>query len=148
MTQWHHKSKRKVSGGIRTTVRNSDKKLSWKGNEPTNTTISASEDGEKVIVAATLGGNFKQKLAKAHTVNISTGKKTVKARVVSVSDNKANRLFTRRNIITKGAIIKVMLDNSEKLARVTSRPGQNGSLNAVLVDKADKTENKPSKAAA
>ena len=38
--------------------------------------------------------------------------------------------YVRQNIITKGAVI--MTDAGK--ARVTSRPGQSGSINAVLID--------------
>jgi len=38
--------------------------------------------------------------------------------------------FVRRKIITKGAIIKTELG----LAKVTSRPSQDGVVNAVLIE--------------
>ena len=53
---------------------------------------------------------------------------------MSVHQNDANRLFTRRNIITKGALIRVKLDGSERIAKVSSRPGQDGAVNAILVE--------------
>ncbi|HDN05822.1 MAG TPA: 30S ribosomal protein S8e, partial [Candidatus Bathyarchaeota archaeon] len=43
--------------------------------------------------------------------------------------NPANVDYDRRGVITKGAIIETSLG----LARVTSRPGQNGVINAVLI---------------
>ena len=57
-------------------------------------------------------------------------KKYSKLKILNIIDNKANRHFVRRNIITKGAIIKTEKGN----ARVNSRPGQEGSINAVLVE--------------
>ncbi|MFB6184110.1 MAG: 30S ribosomal protein S8e, partial [Haloarculaceae archaeon] len=45
-------------------------------------------------------------------------------------ENPSNPNYARRNIITKGAII----ETSEGRARVTSRPGQDGQVNAVLVE--------------
>ena len=45
-------------------------------------------------------------------------------------DNPANVNYVRRNIVTKGAVI----ETSAGRARVTSRPGQDGQINAVLVD--------------
>lgn len=130
----HHKSKRKPSGGIRTSIRSSDKRLAWRGSEPTNSTLVQKEEETRVKTAKTMGGNTKQKNFKVTHANVSDGKKTKKAKIMTVVENKANRLFQRRNILTKGAIIKVMLENSEKTARVTSRPGQSGGINAILVE--------------
>jgi small subunit ribosomal protein S8e len=47
----------------------------------------------------------------------------------SVIDSPADKNFIRRNIITKGAIISTSKGN----AKVTSRPGQDGIVSAVLV---------------
>lgn len=55
--------------------------------------------------------------------------KTVKTDILSVIDNPANINYIRRNIITKGAVINTSLGH----ARVTSRPGQTGTVNAVLI---------------
>jgi small subunit ribosomal protein S8e len=44
-------------------------------------------------------------------------------------ENQANIHYVRRNIINKGAIIETNLGK----ARVTSRPGQTGTINAVLL---------------
>ena len=52
-----------------------------------------------------------------------------KVEILDVLDNTANRDFVRRKIITKGAVIETELGQ----ARVTSRPGQHGVINAVLV---------------
>jgi small subunit ribosomal protein S8e len=53
--------------------------------------------------------------------------KTVK--IITVRDNPANPFYARRNITTKGAVIETELGD----AVVTSRPGQEGIVNAVLV---------------
>jgi small subunit ribosomal protein S8e len=50
-------------------------------------------------------------------------------KILGVAKNPANKEYERRQVITKGALIKTELG----LARVTSRPGQNGVVNAVLV---------------
>ncbi len=44
-------------------------------------------------------------------------------------ENAANRHYVRRDIITKGTIIQTKLGK----ARVTSRPAQDGTVNAVLI---------------
>jgi len=78
-----------------------------------------------------LGGNVKQRVLGADTVNLidPKTKKASKAKLLNVVGNTANRYFVRRNILTKGCVIKT--DKGD--ARVTSRPGQNGTINAVLV---------------
>ena len=64
-------------------------------------------------------------------VTVSDGEKSITATIENVVSNAANLNYVRRNVITKGAII----DTSEGRARVTSRPGQIGQVNAVLVGK-------------
>jgi small subunit ribosomal protein S8e len=54
----------------------------------------------------------------------------VAATIENVVRNDANPNYVRRNIVTRGAVI----ETSEGEARVTSRPGQDGQVNAVLVD--------------
>ena len=130
----HHKSKRKPSGGIRTSIRSSDKRLAWRGSEPTNATVVQKDEETRVKTVKTLGGNTKQKNFKITHANISVGKKAKNAKIMTVVENTANRRFQRRNILTKGAIIRVMLDNEEKTARVTSRPGQSGGVNAIIIE--------------
>lgn len=132
MTQWHTKSNRKKSGGKRTASRRSDKLLAWKGGDAAETEV---EEQDKRTRKKTKGHTIKvkQKTAKHAAVTIPKEKKTVKAEILEVEENQANRLYTRKNVITKGAIIKIKLDGKEEKARVTSRPGQNGVVQAVLI---------------
>ena len=77
-----------------------------------------------------LGGNEKTFLLNIDTVNlIGKDKKCVKAKITSVLENDANRNFVRRNILTKGTVI----DTEKGKAKITSRPGQEGAVNAVLI---------------
>lgn len=79
----------------------------------------------------TTGGNLKTSLKFADQVNVhdnSTGK-TTKSKITRVLENPANRDYERRGVITKGALIDTELGN----ARVTSRPAQDGVINAILV---------------
>tara|TARA_Y100000310_G_scaffold265638_1_gene276788 strand:+ start:180 stop:587 length:408 start_codon:yes stop_codon:yes gene_type:complete len=135
MTQWHTKSKKSKTGAIRTAVRRCDKRLAWRGGDPTETIIDEKEDKRKT--KDTLGSTLKirQKKAKHVAVTNLDTKKTIKAEIVTVEENKANRLYTRKNIITKGATITIKIDGKEQKARVTSRPGQNGVVQAVLEKK-------------
>ena len=135
MTQWHMKSKRKASGGILNTHRRSDKRLAWKGGDPTHTTIPQDKKA-RVDIADSTGGNVKQKLKKAFLAQISEAGsgKVQQYEVLDVEKNDANRQYARRNIITKGSIIRVKNAQGEAFANVTSRPGQGGMVNAVLVE--------------
>ena len=77
------------------------------------------------------GGNIKVKLLSVEEVNLydPKEKKYSKVKIKSVLENPANRHFVRRNIITKGTIV----DTEKGKAKVVSRPGQTGVLNAVLI---------------
>ncbi|MBN1377089.1 30S ribosomal protein S8e [Candidatus Woesearchaeota archaeon] len=117
------RSKCKPSGGkLKFTVK---KKKHALGRDPTLTKI-----GEKATKKVRVrGGNTKIKLLRSDTVNLylTKEKKYVKAKIERVLENPANRHYVRRNIITKGTILKTDKGN----AKVTSRPGQEGVLNAV-----------------
>ena len=55
--------------------------------------------------------------------------KVLHLKILNVVGNPANRHFVRRNIITKGSFV----DTEKGKVRITSRPGQDGSLNGVFV---------------
>jgi len=76
------------------------------------------------------GGSAKVQLAQADwavVTNKATGK-TSKTKLLRVVRNPANVDYQRRRVITKGAVIDTELGQ----ARVTSRPGQDGVINAIL----------------
>jgi small subunit ribosomal protein S8e len=79
------------------------------------------------------GGNVKLRLVATDIANVADPKtgKIKKVKIITVKDNRANPHFVRRNIITKGAVI----ETEAGLAKVTSRPGQDGAINAVLLEK-------------
>ena len=79
------------------------------------------------------GGIRKTKALREKQVNIfvSTTGKAEKTEILRVARNPANVGYDRRGVITKGALIETKLG----LARVTSRPGQHGLINALLVEK-------------
>ncbi|RDI72393.1 30S ribosomal protein S8e [Halopelagius longus] len=118
------RSKRKRTGGrLR---RSSNKKRYQLGREPTETTV-----GEPRFRTVDSRGNQKKVRALSTNVaQVADGDTVTEAEIENVVDNPANINYIRRNIITKGAI----LETSEGRARVTSRPGQDGQVNAVLVD--------------
>lgn len=81
----------------------------------------------------TKGDNCKTRVKTSNVAFVVDPKnnKTTKSEILSVVENKANIHYVRRNIINKGAIIETKLGK----ARVTSRPGQSGTINAVLLTK-------------
>ncbi|MDD5163258.1 MAG: 30S ribosomal protein S8e [Candidatus ainarchaeum sp.] len=127
-------SKKKITGGKNSAIRRMDKRLAWKGGDFSATGIAADEKTEKRKTVKALGGNTKVKAQKIRFIAITgTGNKTSKAEVLSVIENKANRQYARQNTITKGAIIKIKFEGKEAKAKVTSRPGQSGTVQAVLI---------------
>lgn len=60
---------------------------------------------------------------------------TSKTKLLRVLRNPANVDYQRRGVITKGAIVETEAGQ----ARVTSRPGQDGVINAILVEKIQKS---------
>jgi small subunit ribosomal protein S8e len=85
---------------------------------------------ERRIIKRIKGGNKKVKLKYVIYANVFDGKNYKKVKILDVIENKAHPLFKRRKIITKGAIIKTEIG----LAKVTSRPGQDGVVNAILIE--------------
>jgi small subunit ribosomal protein S8e len=126
MSVWHGDlHKRKPTGGKRRPYRG--KRKFEQGSFPIETML-----GEpKRKVERGRGGNIKIKVLSekyACVTDIKTGK-TEKAEILRVVKNPANVDYDRRGVITKGAIIETSLG----LARVTSRPGQDGVINAILI---------------
>ena len=79
----------------------------------------------------TMGHNQKHRLLSsdiAYIVDPKT-KKTKKTEILNVVENPANIHYIRRNILNKGAIIETKLGK----AKVTSRPGQSGTINGILL---------------
>ena len=118
--------KRKRTGGKKRPWR---KKRKYElGSFPTETKLGPEEVRK---VERRRGGNLKVRLVTATRANVSdpeTGQtKTVE--ILRVIKNPANVDYDRRGIITKGTIIETPLGR----AVVTSRPGQDGVVNAVLL---------------
>lgn len=86
----------------------------------------------KIKKVRVLGGNIKQKLVSMEYANVVTGNQPVRCKITELVENPANKDFTRRKVITKGAVLRVKLpDGKEIEARVTSCPGQDGVINAI-----------------
>jgi small subunit ribosomal protein S8e len=80
---------------------------------------------------STTGGNRKVRLMQCDVVNVTDAQgRTQKTTMTTVIGNTANEHYVRRNILTRGSVVKTALGN----AKVTSRPGQDGVVNAVLIE--------------
>lgn len=86
---------------------------------------------KRLKIIKTPGANRKFRLLSEEFANVFDKKanKSKKVKIKTISGNPANRHFVRRNIMTKGAIIETEIGK----ARITSRPGQDGVVNAVLI---------------
>ncbi len=120
---------KKASGGYRARPYKVKRKALG-GGPPTNTTLS-SKDIRRVI--RVFGGNVKVKAVGVQYANLYIPKegKAVKVRILRVLETPANRELAKRDVIVKGAII----ETERGRAVVTSRPGQDGIVNAVLLEK-------------
>jgi len=147
MVEWHMKSRKKYTGGIRNTDRRSTKKLAWRGGNFSETKLSEKEER---ITSSKRGNTEKSKLKYSFNVNVTDpeSNKVLKAKGITVIQNDANRQFARRNIVTKGAVIEIEVNNEKKHAKITSRPGQHGVINAIVIKEIeDKKKTKQKKKA-
>ncbi|MFA4819818.1 MAG: 30S ribosomal protein S8e [Candidatus Aenigmatarchaeota archaeon] len=124
MTQWQLPPKKKTTGGA---IKKHGKKNRYqRGRDYLPTRV-----GETKIKDIRVRGGSKKLIALSTNVaNVVVNGKYQKTKILSVTDNPADSQFVRRNIITKGAIIETEIGK----ARVTSRPGQTGIINAVFIE--------------
>ena len=124
---WHgDQHKRKDSGGRKRA--NRKKRRYEKGFFPAETALGK----PKSRIVQKHGGNEKVSLLAVNQVNVSDSSgKTAKVEILRVIENPANVDYNRRGVITKGTMVATPLGT----ARVTSRPGQDGIVNAILVSK-------------
>ena len=86
--------------------------------------------GEQITITRKVRGkNVKTAIKTIDSVNITIDSKTKKVKIIKVLENGTNNDYQRRGIISKGAI----LETEEGKCRVVSRPGQHGTVNAILV---------------
>jgi small subunit ribosomal protein S8e len=86
---------------------------------------------KKLKLLRMLGGNKKKVLLSEDFANVidTKTKKTKKIKIKNVLETPANRFWARQNRLVKGAIIETDLGK----ARITNRPSQEGTVNAVLI---------------
>jgi small subunit ribosomal protein S8e len=87
--------------------------------------------GKQVTVTRKVRGkNQKTALKTIDFVNLAIpNSKVKKTKIVRVLENSTNNDYQRRGVITKGAI----LETEDGKCRVVSKPGQHGTVNAILV---------------
>lgn len=128
MSVWHGSlRKRKLTGGKKRMYRG--KKKFEQGGFAAETIL-----GEpKRKSTRGFGGNSKVKVLSDKFASVTDPKsgKIEKSEILRVAKNAAKVDYNRRGVITKGAEIETKLG----LARVTSRPGIDGVINAVLIGK-------------
>jgi small subunit ribosomal protein S8e len=119
--------KRKLTGGKKRAYRS--KKKYEAGGYPAETTLGK----PRRKATRGLGGNTKIKVLADNYASVTDPKSgtTQKTEITRVVRNGANVDYNRRGVITKGAEIETSLG----LAKVTSRPGNDGIINAVLMGK-------------
>ena len=120
----HARSTKKRTGGRRRATRK--KRKHELGSAPTETQVG----DHKLKIVETHGGNTKVRSIETDVASVATDDGVESAAIEDVVENASNPNYVRRNIITKGAIVETDLGR----ARVTSRPGQDGQVNAVLLD--------------
>ena len=94
---------------------------------PINTVI----DKEKKKHQRVMGGNKKLKLFATSFINLTdpSSNKTSKVKILKFESNAASKDLNRRHILTRGTIVETELGK----AKITSRPGQHGVINGVLI---------------
>ena len=124
---WHDNlRKRKKTGGKKKAYRT--KRAFEQGRQPIET---AFDDPKRKNVKGR-SGIIKTKISATNMVNVSdprTGR-TEHLEIIDVVSNPANADYNRRGVITKGTIVRT----ENGLAKIISRPGQVGSLSAVVVE--------------
>jgi small subunit ribosomal protein S8e len=124
MVQWHTNIHKRKKTGAKAHPSRGKRKYE-RGGE-----INLARLGEELVrLRRTHGGNFKAAVVSTQYANVAAGNTVKRLKIVRVVSNPSNRDYDRQKVITKGALI----ETPEGLARVTSSPGQDGTVNAVLV---------------
>ena len=86
--------------------------------------------GDQITITRKVRGkNIKTSIKTIDSVNLAIDSKVKRVKIIKVLENATNNDYQRRGVISKGAI----LETEEGKCRVVSRPGQHGTVNAILV---------------
>ena len=115
----------KITGGIRHPLKSRQKfQIDRYPNE-------ALMGEQETATRKTRDNNRKTALKTVNHVNLVLPNAKIKrSKIVRVLENQTNNDYQRRGVITKGAI----LETEDGKCKVVSRPGQNGVINAILVE--------------
>jgi len=118
-------NKRKLTGGVKVPNRGR------RAYEQHGYAIGTKVKEDVRIVKKVKGGGLKVKCLSAQHVNVldPISKQTKRVKINRLITNPASKDLTRKGIITKGALLDTELGE----AKVTSRPGQDGLVNAILL---------------
>ncbi len=123
MARWQGLSKRTKSGAR---IKKHHEKRKRELGRPEAQTIIGEKRVKKI---RTRGDNLKLRAFRLEFCNLTdpnTGK-AEKVKILDVELNSANKEFTRRKVMTKGALIRT----EKGYAIITNRPGQEGFISAV-----------------
>ena len=86
--------------------------------------------GDQITITRKVRGkNIKTSIKTIDSVNLAIDSKVKRVKIIKVLENATNNDYQRRGVISKGAI----LETEEGKCRVVSRPGQHGTVSAILV---------------
>ncbi len=86
--------------------------------------------GDQITITRKVRGkNVKTSIKTIDSVNLAIDSKVKRVKIIRVLENATNNDYQRRGVISKGAL----LETEEGKCRVVSRPGQHGTVNAILV---------------
>ncbi len=116
---------RKLTGGRK--LANRIRRKSEIDRYPNEATVGPTD----IVTRRVRGANVKAAFKTVEFANVMDpeAKKATRSKIMTVTKNTANRDYERRGVVSKGAIIETEAGS----ALVTSRPGQNGVVNAVLI---------------
>lgn len=116
---------RKLTGGRKVAMRG--RRKFEIDRYPNEAVVGASQ----VVARRIRGNNNKVAFKSAEFANVidQENKRVIKSKILRVTKNPANRDYERRGVVSKGAII----ESENGTARVVSRPGQDGVVNAILI---------------
>jgi small subunit ribosomal protein S8e len=124
---WHDRiTKRKKTGGKKRAFRTH--RVYEQGRQPVETLFGETKRKEVKGISRI----SKIKIVKADYTNVSNPETglTERLEILDIVRNPANADYNRRGVITKGTIVRT----KKGLAKIVSRPGQEGSLSAVVYE--------------
>lgn len=128
MVLYHKPIKRKTSGSGGKKRAYRDKTLAHYGGFQALTKVVKGQKEHREVIK-TKGGSIAIKQKSVEFANIPVDGKVKKVKITNVVETPSNKHYARENIIVKGAIVETELGK----ARITNRPGQDSTINAVLI---------------